>query len=63
MLGLLAVVAGGFAVVLERNEAEQYSAALKSAGQIIISLYSFSDVIRNSFPPLHSLLGHIKGYR
>ena len=35
---LLTVVAGGFAVTLVRNETQQHSAALKSAGQNPVSL-------------------------
>ena len=37
-MSLLTNVAGGFAVILVRNETQQYSAALKSAGQNPVSL-------------------------
>ena len=57
-MSLLTNVAGGFAVTIVRNETQQHSAALKSAGQNPVSLFPL-DGVGSAVPSLqlHPVFG------
>ena len=57
-MSLLTNVAGGFAVTIVRNETQQHSAALKSAGQSPIGLFPL-DGVGSAVPSLqlHPVFG------